>query len=79
MQPMFLLFLVPVQERPPSVHVPPKPTPEVTMFDPLATDKQQPDSSTGSVALPLYPSAAADTGQAIQTSVDSNNTNYLLV
>jgi len=57
---------VPAQERIPVVHVPPKPIPEVTMFDPLATDKQQPDSSTGSVARQLYPSTTADSGLKTQ-------------
>lgn len=48
------------QERLPSAHVPPlKPTPEVTMFDPLAPDKQQADSSTGTVPQQLYPSTDA--------------------
>jgi len=62
------IVLVPAQERIPVVHVPPKPIPEVTMFDPLATDKQQPDSSTGSVARQLYPSTTADSGQALKQS-----------
>ncbi|KAJ7321760.1 hypothetical protein OS493_033868 [Desmophyllum pertusum] len=52
----------PNQERLPPIHVPPKPTPEVTMFDPLAKDKQQPDSSTGSISHQLYPSTAAADG-----------------
>lgn len=56
---------VPSQERPLPVHVPsPMPTPEVTMFDPLAADKQQPDSSTGTVPRQLYPST--DTGVKTQ-------------
>ena len=55
--------LVSSQERLPSAHVPPlKPTPEVTMFDPLAPDKQQADSSTGTVPQQLYPST--DAGEA---------------
>ncbi|KAL9968504.1 hypothetical protein ACROYT_G020605 [Oculina patagonica] len=61
---------VPTQEQsPPIVHVPPpKPTPEVTMFDPLAKDKQQPDSSTGNISRqPLYPSAAAATDGGLKS------------
>lgn len=54
---------VTAQERAPVVNIPPpKPVPEVTMFDPLASDKQQPDSSTGAITRQLYPSTAADTG-----------------
>ena len=60
---VLLNSLVPTQEQPSPIQVPPKPTPEVTMFDPLAKDKQQPDSSTGSVSRQLYPSTAADAGQ----------------
>ena len=41
--------------------MPPKPTPEVTMFDPLAKDKAQPDSSTGNISGHLYPSTAGTT------------------
>ena len=54
--------LVSTQEGLPSIPVPPKPTPEVTMFDPLAKDKQQPDSSTASISRQLYPSSPADGG-----------------
>ena len=62
----FTNFVGAAQERPPVVHVPPpKPTPEVTMFDPLAPEKQQPDSSTGNITRQLYPSTATDTGQAL--------------
>lgn len=53
---------VSTQEGLPSIPVPPKPTPEVTMFDPLAKDKQQPDSSTASISRQLYPSSPADGG-----------------
>lgn len=38
------------------------------MFDPLAKDKQQPDSSTGNISRQLYPSSAADGGQTIHHS-----------
>lgn len=35
------------------------------MFDPLAKDKQQPDSSTANISRQLYPSSPADGGQII--------------
>lgn len=48
-------------ERTLPAQVPPKPTPEVTMFDPLAKEKPQPDSSTANISGQLYPSTAGTT------------------
>ena len=58
---MLSFCLGPPNERTLPAQMPPKPTPEVTMFDPLAKDKAQPDSSTGNISGHLYPSTAGTT------------------
>lgn len=58
---MFCFCLGLPNERTLPAQVPPKPTPEVTMFDPLAKEKPQPDSSTVNISGQLYPSIAGTT------------------
>lgn len=63
-----------VPEQPPGMTLPqPKPTPEVKMFDPLAPEKQQPDSSTVAMSGQLYPSSTADTDASSQVYVPQSN------
>ncbi|XP_067050931.1 protein TFG-like isoform X2 [Acropora muricata] len=63
-----------VPEQPPGMTLPqPKPIPEVKMFDPLAPEKQQPDSSTVAMSGQLYPSSTADTDASSQVNVPQSN------
>ncbi|XP_067050930.1 protein TFG-like isoform X1 [Acropora muricata] len=63
-----------VPEQPPGMTLPqPKPIPEVKMFDPLAPEKQQPDSSTVAMSGQLYPSSTADTDASSQVTVPQSN------